>query len=76
MSDSFESCSASVAFQMPLQSKRPLTCSTSLIFIKSSGTSMAVLHSQQFYNIRDIVSMYLLINLIFKIKKVFLNTSY
>lgn len=62
MSDSFESCSAPVAFQMPLQK---LTCSTSLIFIKWSGTSGAVLHSQRFYNI---VSLYFLINIFYIFK--------
>lgn len=45
MLESFESCSASVTIQMPLQ-KQPLTCSTSLIFTKRSTTSMAILYTQ------------------------------
>lgn len=46
MLESFESCSASVTIQMPLQKHRPLTSSTSLIFIKWSAISIAIWHTQ------------------------------
>ena len=46
MLESFESCSASVTIHMPFQKQRPLTSSTSFIFIKRSAISMAIWHTQ------------------------------